>query len=114
MTVICACLFASKPVVMRLIPDKLIANVKSRSGSWSSHRPNLFLNHGSRQSKDTLESDENTRLPESLTAQRSTDQAVRYEMEHYNSSSPGAHTFFDSSEAKKELGSTGTRGACAV
>lgn len=35
-TVFCACLFASKPAVNKLIPEKIISKLGSQSRSWSS------------------------------------------------------------------------------
>jgi len=54
-TIVCACLFGSKPVVMILIPDRLIAKLKSISRySLPYHRSNLIPQARSRRGRTSV------------------------------------------------------------
>ena len=101
-TVICACLFASKPVIMRLIPDKLLLRMQSHSRSWTRYRPKILLMHhrsGGR-SAESLASSPRLFGSSMETVQSHPHQAVRYDLEGYGD--VAGYTFLDNSEAVAE------------
>ena len=99
-TVICACLFASKPVLMLMIPDKFIARLRSRSRSWTRYRRKTFLHARDGRSGESLESSPHLGGVSLHTAQSHPHQAVRYDLESYGDDT--SHTFLDNSEAVAE------------
>jgi len=100
-TVTCACLFASKPVVMLLIPDKLIARLGSQSRSWARHQRNKVIHARSGRSKVSLGSSPHPGSASLCTFQSHPHQAVRYDLEGYGGDS-GGHTFLDDYEVITE------------
>ena len=99
-TVICACLFASKPAVMFLIPDKFVARLTSRTRSWTRYRRKKFIHARGEQSGETFESSPHPRSASLYTAQDHPHQAVRYDLEAYGDIA--SQTFLDISEAVTE------------
>lgn len=99
-TVTCACLFASKPVVKLLIPNKLIARLGSRHRSWARHQRNELIHARSGRSKVSLESSPLPGSASLCTFQSHPHQAVRYDLEGYGRDS--GHTFLDDYEVITE------------
>ena len=99
-TVICACLFASKPVMMLMIPDKLIARLRSRSNSWTPYRRKTFLHARGGRSEGSFAGSAHLGGVPLHAAQSHPHQAVRYDLESYGADA--SYTFLDISEAVTE------------
>ena len=81
---------------MLLIPDKLIAKLRSQSRSWTRFQPKKLLHARLGRSQESLESSRPVSAP-LYTVQRQPHQAVRYDLESYGDIA--SQTFLDNSEA---------------
>ena len=101
-TIVCACLFESKPVVMLLVPDKLIAKVKSTGHhSLRYYRSNLVPRAASIQRKASRGSFERSEevSPFALQGQQNR-AAARYDLEKYGT--PSEYVCLDDSRPISE------------
>ena len=103
MTIVCACLFGSKPVFMRLIPDKVISRLKSQSRSSSRYLPGKLMARmrtiGSKKSKAKSSHHE---VGSSFAPRNLPNQATRYTLEKYDTQAeselpPGCQRISESS-----------------
>lgn len=68
---------------MLLIPDKLVARLKSRSRSWTRYQRQRFINARRGRSKESLESSPQPGSASLYTAQSHPQPATRYDLEAY-------------------------------
>ena len=89
-TIICACMFGSKPVVMLLIPDRLIAKVKPIGRhSLRYYRSNLVQRARSGRSKISNES--SSPRSDDVALRDQPIRAARYDLENYGAISDIAY-----------------------
>lgn len=87
-TIVCACLFGSKPAIMLLIPDRLVAKMKSIGGySLRYRRSNLIPRARGVERQTPIGSSPRSEDASPFALRGQPERAARYDLESYGKSS---------------------------